>query len=123
MCIAFPSPIALHVSHIYIILYSHREIASWLMFLFVLLYRYEINILLYYYYYYYYYYTNSSVTFGMRLVCGAHTCRVLKLPEPCVTRREDVTFREVSSSPWGATIISIPLGCYMFHEASVSLSV
>ena len=48
-----------------------------------------------FYYYYYYYYTNSSVIFGMRLVCSAHTCRVLKLPEPCVTRREDVTFREV----------------------------
>ena len=49
MCIAFPSPTAL--CHIYVLLYSHREIASWLMFLFVLLYRYEINILLFYYYY------------------------------------------------------------------------
>ena len=36
---------------------------------------------------------NSSVRFGIRLVYGA--LRVLKLPEPCVTRREDVTFREV----------------------------
>ena len=40
-----------------------------------------------------FYLLNSSVTFGIRLVCGTHM--VLKLPELCVTRREDVTFREV----------------------------
>ena len=35
----------------------------------------------------------SSVTFGLGLVYGA--LRVRNSPEPCVTRREDVTFREV----------------------------
>ena len=37
--------------------------------------------------------SNSSVTFGLGLVYGA--LRVRNSPEPCVTRREDVTFREV----------------------------
>ena len=35
----------------------------------------------------------SSVTFDIRLVYGARM--VLKLPESCVARREDVTFREM----------------------------
>ena len=51
----------------------------------------------------------SLVTFGIRLVCG--TRMVLKLPESCVTRREDVNFREV--------MFLAPVGCYDYFNSEL----